>query len=181
MTKKCSRCKEVKSISQFGWKKKDKTRQAFCKPCQRENSRKYYYNNHLDQKTKSIVRRRDCHERNARKMYEYFKANPCIDCGEDNPVKLESDHQGDKKYTISKLINSTSSWEHIEKELTKCETRCANCHRVKTAKDFNHKMYELWLEEQAALVLTAACQTSNLKVPGQNRYAAPNTITRDSE
>lgn len=69
------------------------------------------------------------------KILEIFKKNPCIDCGESDPVVLDFDHvKGKKKKGISVLYHS-SKWETVLKEIKKCVVRCANCHRRKTAKE----------------------------------------------
>lgn len=82
--------------------------------------------------------RRDAQKRhrqkNRTKCLEYLKNHPCIDCGESDPIVLEFDHLGDKKYNIGTAVSgSHRSWELILQEIQKCEVRCANCHRKKTA------------------------------------------------
>lgn len=60
-----------------------------------------------------------------------------MDCNEADPVVLEFDHvRGEKKGTISHAIHD---FEHqaLQDEILKCDVRCANCHRRKTAKDFD--------------------------------------------
>jgi hypothetical protein len=59
------------------------------------------------------------------------------DCGEKNPVVLEFDHIQDKKCDISRMLANGLSIKTIKAEISKCEVRCANCHRRKTAKDYN--------------------------------------------
>ncbi|MBI5138268.1 MAG: hypothetical protein HZA95_00515 [Candidatus Vogelbacteria bacterium] len=51
---------------------------------------------------------------------------------------LEFDHRGDvlKIKAVSTLIGVRSSIEKVKAEIDKCDVRCANCHRRKTAKDF---------------------------------------------
>ncbi|MEO8971312.1 MAG: hypothetical protein ABI406_06905, partial [Ktedonobacteraceae bacterium] len=67
------------------------------------------------------------------KMFTYLLTHPCIDCGEKDIRLLEFDHvYGKKKTTISRLLTQNRSWPIIEAEITKCEVRCANCHRLKT-------------------------------------------------
>lgn len=64
----------------------------------------------------------------------YLSKNPCIDCGEKDPLVLEFDHvRGRKKGGISDLKRYSS--KILLKEIAKCEVRCANCHRRKTLKD----------------------------------------------
>ena len=74
--------------------------------------------------------------RNARFVIEYLETHPCVDCGESDPCTLDFDHvRGDKKFCVSKRVNTASKWETILAEIEKCEVRCANCHRRKTAKE----------------------------------------------
>jgi hypothetical protein len=61
--------------------------------------------------------------------------HPCVDCGENDPVVLDFDHKSDKVASISYLLGTVAGWERVEKEIEKCEVRCANCHRRKTARD----------------------------------------------
>ena len=57
----------------------------------------------------------------------------CVDCGEDNPIILEFDHvRGEKKSNVSDMGNQSYSIESVQKEIDKCEVRCANCHRIVT-------------------------------------------------
>jgi hypothetical protein len=61
---------------------------------------------------------------------------PCVDCGEQDPVVLDLDHVfGVKAFNIGDAITRLS-WGKIQGELEKCVVRCANCHRRKTAKQF---------------------------------------------
>ena len=64
----------------------------------------------------------------------------CIDCGYDaHPRALDFDHRGDapKLFNVSKILRLTASWERIAAEVAKCDVRCANCHRIRTAEG-NH-------------------------------------------
>ena len=67
-------------------------------------------------------------------MFEYLSTKACIDCGEKDPVVLEFDHRDQKtKFKkIASMLSGHYSWESVEKEIAKCEIRCANCHRRKT-------------------------------------------------
>jgi hypothetical protein len=66
-------------------------------------------------------------------LLAYFELNPCVDCGEFDPVVLEFDHPrqvvrcqlGDPQYALG---------IRPREEMQKCEVVCANCHRRRTAK-----------------------------------------------
>lgn len=67
-------------------------------------------------------------------IWDYLSENPCVDCGEKNPVVLEFDHiNGEKSSSISKMVSSYMSVEKISEEIEKCVVRCANCHRIVTS------------------------------------------------
>jgi hypothetical protein len=59
----------------------------------------------------------------------------CIDCGyRAHPGALDWDHnpgRGPKLFNIA--ANVTTSMARLLAELAKCDVRCANCHRIKTA------------------------------------------------
>lgn len=79
-----------------------------------------------------MKRRRADH---AQRVWEYLLSHPCVDCGESDPVVLEFDHvRGDKRGIIVDMVNDGHSWGSIEAEIAKCEVRCANCHRRKSAR-----------------------------------------------
>jgi hypothetical protein len=60
----------------------------------------------------------------------YKVTHPCVDCGESDPIVLDFDHvRGKKAFDVSFGAHRAYSWEHILKEIAKCEIRCANCHR----------------------------------------------------
>jgi hypothetical protein len=73
-------------------------------------------------------------------IQDFLSDKMCIDCGEKDPIVLEFDHklQSDKFKTINKMLSGHYSWSTIEKEILKCEIRCANCHRRKTYKQLKN-------------------------------------------
>jgi hypothetical protein len=64
---------------------------------------------------------------------------PCVDCGEQDPVVLDFDHvdPNHKRQTVSFLARSGYPWATVMAEVDKCQIRCANCHRRRTAIQFD--------------------------------------------
>lgn len=57
----------------------------------------------------------------------------CIDCGINDVRVLDFDHvRGDKKREISDMVSERRAIRDILNEISKCEVRCANCHRIVT-------------------------------------------------
>ena len=73
-----------------------------------------------------------------RRRWEYLLAHPCVDCGERDPVVLEFDHRTDKRAAIVDLMRNHARWTDVMAEIQKCEVRCANCHRRRTARTRRH-------------------------------------------
>ena len=70
-------------------------------------------------------------------VLRFFRSHPCVDCGETDIVVLEFDHrnQFDKDYEVSQMIQRRMPANKIIDEISKCDVRCANCHRRKTVKE----------------------------------------------
>lgn len=78
-----------------------------------------------------------------RQIFSYFSTHPCVDCGETDPIVLEFDHieRKTKIAAVSEMVRLQRPWEVITKEIQKCEVRCANCHRKRTAKQRGYYLY----------------------------------------
>lgn len=72
--------------------------------------------------------------RNLQFTIDYLRKNPCIDCGESDFMVLEFDHLCCKLDAVSELVRKGYALNKIKEEIKKCEVRCANCHRRKSAK-----------------------------------------------
>jgi CRISPR/Cas system-associated protein Cas10 (large subunit of type III CRISPR-Cas system) len=136
--KRCSLCKTCVDVINFN---KNKGRKdglnSVCKDCSRKRSKQYYTDNKEIHK-KETSRRGKIHKLERRKkIFDYLKEHPCVDCGETNPIVLEFDHREleEKEYTISQIIDKRG-WNIVLNEIAKCDVRCANCHRMRTAKQF---------------------------------------------
>ncbi len=130
----CKKCDETKDVSEFGKNRSRKDGlQLYCKNCQRKAVNQHYADNKQYYIDKARVRNDIISSENKKKVRDYLYENPCVDCGEGNFIVLEFDHvRGKKSWNVSEMMKF--SWETILKEISKCEIRCANCHRIKTAK-----------------------------------------------
>ena len=71
--------------------------------------------------------------RNSRLVLERLAKSACIDCGIVDWLVLQFDHRGEKTRDIGWFVSSGSPARRVADELDKCDVRCANCHRRRTA------------------------------------------------
>lgn len=131
---KCRECGVIKSISDFQKNKSKIGHDKRCKTCFRIYYRKYHEQN--KEKIKQTKKDRLL----TIKIYvcEYLTQNHCVDCGESDIVCLDFDHIKDKKATINHMLSKEYSLDNIIDEIAKCQVRCGNCHKRKTAKQLNY-------------------------------------------
>ena len=117
--------------------------QAYCKMCEKTYKREYYLRHHDKYKAKAKVRAFQYKQHIRDFLLEYFDRHPCVDCGETDPVVLEFDHRDatEKVDCVGTMISNKKPLGVIKAEIEKCDVRCANCHRRKTAKEFG------WLKQ----------------------------------
>ena len=133
--RKCSRCKIKKSLEEFNYKDKAKgLRQYQCKDCSRDYIRSHYERNKDYYLKKAFKRNKRIRKEIRSYAWIYLCTHSCIDCGEKDPVVLEFDHISNKTAAISEMSRN-HTLEAVRKEIEKCQVRCANCHRRKTAKE----------------------------------------------
>ena len=100
--------------------------------CKSENARDWYNRRGGAQRE----RNRAYIARNVRHLWDYLLSHPCVDCGEADPVVLEFDHvRGNKVASLSNMAQRQFSIAKLDAEIAKCEVRCANCHKRKTARE----------------------------------------------
>jgi hypothetical protein len=143
----CSHCKEKKPLDDFHKNPRKKLGvNIICKSCWKIYHHEHYLKN-IDKYKERANANREIYREKARAIVLKYLENGCIDCGERRIVVLEFDHRENKKCCISKLLaGRTRKIEPLIEELEKCDVRCANCHRVKTARDFN------WWKHNASVV-----------------------------
>lgn len=143
MSQVCSTCGEEKPPDAFPFRNKGKgIRHKICKQCHSDYRRRHYLENRTTYLRKA--KRWNAENRHKRRVtvrryiIEYLMNNPCVDCGEADPVVLEFDHvRGEKQANVSELVMTYASLETVKAEIAKCEVRCANCHRRRTARQHN--------------------------------------------
>ena len=135
----CTKCKNKKTLDEFNFKnKKLGIRHRQCRSCTRLLIKDHYSKNREYYLSKTLVRNSAIKSEINIFMRDYLLKNPCIDCGESDITVLEFDHKGEvpKLMAVSSLVRARYSLKKVRDEVDKCEVRCANCHRRKTARDF---------------------------------------------
>jgi hypothetical protein len=134
----CSACGKDKTAIEFSFS--DATRRllnSYCRVCHAAYRRAHYLANKPDYIRRAIAQVNARRVENRRQVLAYLRTHPCVDCGNPNPVVLDFDHRDrTKKLTeVGKMIVS-KRWPRVRAEINKCDVRCTNCHRRKTAREF---------------------------------------------
>jgi hypothetical protein len=139
--KRCPRCQQDKESAAFGMNRARRDGlQVHCRDCKRVVQQAWYAKHHDAHYANVKQRRQAVADQVVTRLIAYFQTHPCVDCGESDPVVLDFDHvRGAKRYEISSRIGAGYSWEGLLREIEKCEVRCANCHRRKTARQMGHR------------------------------------------
>jgi len=136
LTKRCSTCELVLAATEFNRRASARDGlQARCRACCR-----VWYEEHREEHIANVYRRNFAYRAVlAEKIADYLADHPCVDCGETDLRCLEFDHRDRKTKTagISFLLRDARSWSVLLGEIDKCDVRCANCHRRKTAAEIN--------------------------------------------
>jgi hypothetical protein len=135
----CSKCHVSQPLSNFHNRKYVKDgKVSQCKSCiEKKRQKRLKDNPEKEAKRVKLVRER-AQQRNRKFVYTYLQSHPCVDCGESRIQVLDFDHIKDnKQYNISYMTKSGFTIGKIKIEIAKCEVRCANCHRMKTATQFD--------------------------------------------
>lgn len=134
-TKVCTQCGKRKARTAFPLRdRRTGKRQGYCKLCHAARQRRDYAASGGRARIASALRTSRKRARIRQQLWEYLETHPCVDCQERDPVVLEFDHvRGRKLYAIANMVSQGMSWVRIAREIAKCEVRCANDHRRRTA------------------------------------------------
>jgi len=136
----CNKCSIDKSEDEFQFKNKKKgVRKKQCKSCIKEYRKKYYDENRDSAIIYSTLSNVDRKKRNRQYIWDYLIQNPCVDCGETDPIVLEFDHRDNvvKIDSVGKGVDRMWGIDKLQEEIDKCDVRCSNCHKRRTAKQQN--------------------------------------------
>jgi len=147
--KKCGSCKLVKDDSDFFVNKSRKDgKSPYCRPCTRAKAKEWYHSS-PDRVSQIRGYQKRTRARNMKYLGDYLTTHPCVDCGESDPVVLEFDHvRGEKRAALSTMACNCNTLEVLNEEIAKCDVRCANCHRRKTAKERGWWAYDTQCGEE---------------------------------
>jgi hypothetical protein len=96
-------------------------------------ARSWHYKSRLGTRAERRAFRLAADARNHELVLEYLEAAACTDCGERDSLVLQFDHVDRKARDVAWLVGSGCRPGRLKDELAKCEVRCANCHRRRTA------------------------------------------------
>jgi 5-methylcytosine-specific restriction endonuclease McrA len=74
-------------------------------------------------------------ERNVLFAVDVLTASGCVDCGERDVCVLDFDHVGTKTGSVMRLARAEVGLARLSEEIQRCEVRCVNCHRRRTARE----------------------------------------------
>jgi hypothetical protein len=136
-TKRCPKCSLILPLAQFTRCKSGRI-SSYCKSCMSLYCRHHYVRNAKAHNARRRAARHRYRIRNRNYVVEHLRTHSCVDCGEGDPLVLEFDHieTETKDYAMSDLSRTGRSLEQIKREMAKCEVRCVNCHRRRTARQF---------------------------------------------
>lgn len=137
--RRCFMCHQEKPESEFALRSmKTGVRQGHCRACHAAYRRRHYLNNRDLYIAREVARMVGYRIDNRFRIFEYLSAHACVDCGETDTLVLEFDHRdrSTKRTEVARLATS-KPWKVVLEEMLKCDVRCGNCHRRRTALQLN--------------------------------------------
>lgn len=103
----------------------DETRKAYYR-----EYNKGWYQRHKER----LLEKRRQHNEELRQWIRHYKSKlRCVECGENHPACIQFHHRDreDKSFGIGGIVGRThTSIKRLEKEISKCEILCGNCHAI---------------------------------------------------
>lgn len=140
----CTKCSITKPESDFFVRDQTTGRlHAQCKGCYKQHRKTYYAAHYQKHKEAYLLRAKKRRKRPREEFHinilTYLAYKRCVVCSEDDIRVLELDHidPSTKHFSISQAIKLGFKWEEVVGELKNCQVLCANCHKRRTAQQFN--------------------------------------------
>lgn len=148
--KTCTNCHIKKPESDFFLRDlASNVRHSSCKSCYGRKRLTYaesHYKRYGDEyRARALIRKKLIKERLQELLIEYLRDKSCEMCGFDDIRALDFDHidPASKNFGIARAISNGCAWNKILLEIEKCRILCANCHRIRTAKQYNWRKWRL--------------------------------------
>lgn len=168
--KRCCTCHVVLPLADFYRRSAAKDgRQNRCKSCFRQK--------YLDDRRHLLakVHASDVPLRDQKRelLAAYLTEHPCVNCGVSDVRVLDFDHRDPtaKHKGIAQMFTGGWTWQAILAEIDKCDVRCANCHRIRTATVQNWWKHRLQLGRQIAMAAAVEDRLACL-LPGSEPTSA---------
>ncbi len=132
----CTKCTIKKDLLEFPRDSRRKTGYGpTCKKCSYQTQKTWRYTSagkhkrSIDKQNRILI--------NQEYIIDYLRTHPCIDCGNADILVLDFDHidPTTKRESVHDMIRKRRL-NILRIEITKCDVRCANCHRRRTADQF---------------------------------------------
>lgn len=143
--KRCTTCGEIKDLSEFTQKDRLKgVLHNYCRECHAKWNREHYQRNKATYIANAHRNAARFWEANLDRIVQYLLDHPCVDCGETDVIVLEFDHRdaSAKLLAVSSMLRNYG-WAQIEAEIAKCDVRCANDYRRRTAEQLDFRKLAL--------------------------------------
>lgn len=169
--RRCSRCGELKAVDEFPIKVvRTGRRRTWCLNCCRAYGREHYEKNRDTYLKRNTDRRKVERPKTKALIDAYLREHPCADCGRSDITVLEFDHRDptNKDSTVGALARN-AEWPRVLSEIQKCDVRCANCHRRRTAQQFN------WAKVRGVRI-----EVADVRPGTAGRYSQPVAVCQDA-
>jgi hypothetical protein len=137
----CTICSKEKPVGRFFVRNNKKhTLHKQCKDCYKEQRKEYYEEHYRKYRSQYLerakIRRKRIKIDLQTKMLVYLQDKYCEECGFDDIRTLEFDHidKNKKSFSIARGFTNGLAWEDLLLEIKKCRILCANCNKIRTAK-----------------------------------------------
>lgn len=158
MDKRCVTCKQVQPLEAFNVRRSARDgRQDRCREC----CKRWYAENGATHRRQVAARKVRVQAEYRQLIGDFLLAHPCVDCGERDIRVLEFDHRPglDKVDHVATLAMRQVPLRALLHEMSKCDIRCANCHRKRTVEQRGY-WRQRFLLQKIADELAAECRRS---------------------